>query len=142
MSRRPDSSYAPPLDFGVPPRPRDLTPEERRAWDRLAHDLRQVRLCSAADGAALEVAARTQARVWALERRLQKLGTTYMSASRIIRPRPECAMLRQEKHMLLSSLRVFGLTPRSRTSKSRPLGTPASASKDARLRARGEFYNK
>ncbi len=140
--RTPDSDRMGGPVFGVPPRPRDLSPEERRAWDRLARDLRASRLSSAADGAALEVAARTQARVWALERRLQKLGPTYTrrghGGSEMIRPRPECAMLRQEKQMLLSCLRVLGLTPRSR--RSRPLGTPASASRDARLRARGEFY--
>ena len=110
----------PKLPHGLPPRPRDLSPSERAAWDRFGATLTKMRVCTPEDFAALELLACTYAEVQDLTAYLRKNGWTYQTVSTevpggfMVRPHPEAALLRAARRFLLVMLGRFGLTPSDR----------------------------
>lgn len=99
---------------GAPKAPSYLSVNERAAWDRFAAALLKMRVLTPDYWAALEQLACAYAEGVELRTVLREHGRTYETngpSGRMIRPRPEVALLRAADRQVLLLLGRFGLTP-------------------------------
>ena len=105
---------------GEPERPDWLDADGREAWDRLLPILMDMRILTAADGAALALLCDTWARYRKASRMLADFGDVYTvknpdGSPRMIRRSPYSAIQAELARILRGQLAEFGLTPASRS---------------------------
>jgi P27 family predicted phage terminase small subunit len=112
---------------GCPPVPDGLTGAALDEWRNLTALLRRQGTLSTVDAPMLESHCRLAALVRRLESEVESLPLlTFTSDAGEPRVHPLVSQLRQARQALRASLQEFGLTPRSRTTVTRPV-TPAAA---------------
>jgi P27 family predicted phage terminase small subunit len=99
-------------------KPAFALPEIGVQWDRLADLAEELGVLTAADGPALELAARAAAEIVECERRIRKDGRFYSTKSEggpaMVRPHPAVRVSAAAEQRLITVLAHFGLTPSSR----------------------------
>ncbi len=114
----------------APDRPKWLTGEARKMWDRLAPELERLGLLTVVDGDALAAACQSYATWLECQLFMKKEGITYSHANvkgeRNSTLRPEYYAADKALSQYKSFCTEFGLTPASRTR----LGSPAEENLD------------
>ncbi len=118
--KRPLNTREPRPRPGVPRCPPHLSPEARRVWRRLAHDLKRMGVLTLVDADAIEVYCRTYVRWKAAEDFLEQHGEIYSIRDdrgriKCMAQFPQVAVARHLVLILKGYQQEFGLTPASRT---------------------------
>lgn len=118
---------APPADVRTPPDWLPPRSEARRLWRRVAPVLSRMGVLTVADTDALALLCSVLADVIELEEDIRKKGREYESyielegekgetiVKRIVRPRPQVAMLSDARRMVKAMWVEFGMTPSARS---------------------------
>lgn len=102
----------------IPPRPRGLSAEGRRHWDRLARQLRPLQVVTLADGAALELLAEALGEWERASALVAKEGAVYRATTKsgtVLLAHPAAKQAADAWRRAQRMLAEFGLSPSSRT---------------------------
>lgn len=103
---------------GVPRCPLHLSDSARKAWARIAPELKQMGVLTLADGTAFELLVDAYAEYRAARDVVEAEGPTYDAPTQtgiIVRARPEVAIAGDAWRRVKAMMAEFGLTPSSRT---------------------------
>ena len=107
----------PALPPGIPPCPKHLRGLARTTWHRVGQLLAQLGVVTAVDQDAIELLVRSYVEHHKAQTVLDRLGMTYTiktASGRVVRARPEVAIVADAARRLKGMLIEFGLTPSAR----------------------------
>lgn len=112
--KRPMNDAEPKPDTSMPPKPKSLTGEARKAWEKLAPEMNRVGILTAIDGDGLESYCRLYAHARECWRKAKKDGPVVMIGGQP-QPNPYISAAHKAEAMLHKLRSELGLNATSRT---------------------------